>query len=154
MRDKLISTTLTGWVLLGFIFAATGGTNARAAGLKLEVQLLWGTNDEKSPDPKHRPVEPDVQKKLNELPLKFTHYFMVNKSAFEVPAGGTKKEPISEKCAIEVKDLGQSKVEVSLFGKGQQVVNRTQSLPKGETLVLGGNAPNSTAWLVVLKRIE
>jgi len=33
-------------------------------------------------------------------------------------------------------------------------VKRKQSLPKGEMLVLGGNAPNSTAWLVALKRIE
>jgi hypothetical protein len=41
-----------------------------------------------------------------------------------------------------------------LFGKGEQVVKRTQSIPKGETLALGGNAPNSTAWLVVLRRKE
>jgi hypothetical protein len=45
-------------------------------------------------------------------------------------------------------------VEVSLVGKGKDVAKRTQKLPKGETLVLGGNAPNATAWLVVLKRLE
>jgi hypothetical protein len=34
------------------------------------------------------------------------------------------------------------------------VVRRIQKLPKGEILVFGGNAPNATAWLVILKRIE
>jgi hypothetical protein len=53
-----------------------------------------------------------------------------------------------------VKKLAGSEVEVSLMGKGKEVVKRKQSLPKGEMLVLGGNAPNSTAWLVLLKRIE
>jgi hypothetical protein len=33
-------------------------------------------------------------------------------------------------------------------------VKRTQALPKGEILVLGGNAPNASAWLVILKRID
>jgi hypothetical protein len=27
-------------------------------------------------------------------------------------------------------------------------------LPKGEILVLGGNAPNASAWLVIVKRID
>jgi hypothetical protein len=31
-------------------------------------------------------------------------------------------------------------------------LKRTQALPKGETLVLGGNAPNATSWFVVLKQ--
>jgi len=53
-----------------------------------------------------------------------------------------------------VSNINGTEVEVSLIGKGKEVVKRKQSLPKGEMLVLGGNAPNSTAWLVVLKRIE
>jgi hypothetical protein len=31
---------------------------------------------------------------------------------------------------------------------------RTQPLGKGEMIVLGGNAPNSTCWLLTLKRLE
>ncbi len=50
--------------------------------------------------------------------------------------------------------LGGAKLEVVLFGKGKETLRRTQTLPKGEMLVLGGNAPNATAWLIVLKRIE
>ena len=50
-----------------------------------------------------------------------------------------------------MKRLVGHELEVTLIGKGKEVVKRKQSLPKGEMLVLGGNAPNSTAWLVVLE---
>lgn len=129
---------------------------AHAAELKLEAQLIWGTNDEKSPNPKHKPVEPEVRKRLVEdLPLKWKNYFEVNRKAFTVPEKGSKKVEMSDKCAIEVKELDGGKVEVSLFGKaGELVYKRTQALSKGDILALGGNAPDKTAWLVTIKRVE
>ncbi|MEY2429480.1 MAG: hypothetical protein QOJ40_2365 [Verrucomicrobiota bacterium] len=154
MRSKLILAPLLAWVLATGASVTSGGVSPSEPPLKLEVQLIWGTNDPQSPDPKHKPVESAVKKKLNELPLKWTNYFEVNRKAFEVPLSSTTKAPLSEKCALEVKNLGQSMIEVSLVGKGKDVAKRTQKLPKGETLVLGGNAPNATAWLVVLKRLE
>ena len=126
----------------------------QAATLKLEVQLIWGTGDDRSPDPKHKPVEAEVKMKLQDLPLKWSNYFEVNRKDFEVPASGVNKVPLSEKCELEVKSLGGSKLEVALFGRGKETLRRTQRLAKGEILVLGGNAPNATAWLVVLKRME
>jgi hypothetical protein len=68
--------------------------------------------------------------------------------------GGTKEVPVSEKCKLNLTRFIRHEVEVTLIGKGKEVVKRKQSLPKGEMLVLGGNAPNSTAWLVVIKRLE
>ena len=137
-----------------FAFSLLGQTFAQAATLKLQVQLLWGTSDEHSPDPSHKPVDADVKAKLKDLPLKWSNYFEVNRKDFTVAPAGTSKIPLSEKCALEVRDLGGAKLEVVLFGKGKETLRRTQSLPKGEMLVLGGNAPNATAWLVVLKRVE
>jgi hypothetical protein len=154
MRDHASSIKCAAW-LLGLLLVNCAPTSHAAAGeMKLEVQLLWGTNDKQSPDPKHGPVDADVQKKLKELPLKWSNYFLVNRKQADVSANGTARVPLSEKCAIEVKNLGHSTVEVSLFGKGEKLLGRTQALPKGEVLVLGGNAPNATSWLVVLKRLE
>jgi len=133
---------------------ACGESRSQAATLKLQVQLVWGTNDDRSPDPKHKPVESDVREKLKELPLKWSNYFEVNRKGFEVSPAGVIRIALSEKCKVEVRSLGSSKLEVTLFGKGKETLKRTQSLPNGEMLVLGGNAPNSTAWLVVLKRME
>src|SRR5437867_1575848 len=164
MRARLFPAILLTWVVAAVFWLGAGGKCAQAdevklevqaaADLKLEVQLLWGTNDKTSPDPKHKPVDAQVEKKLKQLPLKWSHYFVVKSVRFEVPHGGVKRVALSEKCEWEVRDLGNSKVEVTHFGKGQQVWKGAQALPKGETLVLGGNAPNETAWLAVLKRIE
>jgi hypothetical protein len=61
---------------------------------------------------------------------------------------------LSDKCKIEVKHIDGKNIEVSLIGKGKPTVKVPQPLPKGDMLVLGGNAPDSTGWLVALKRIE
>jgi hypothetical protein len=140
--------------LAALAFFTYGAPRLEAAGLKLEAQLVWGTNDDRSPDPKHKPVEPEVKQKLKELPLKYSNYFEVNRKSLEVLPASLSKVSLSDKCQLEVRSLGGSRIEVTLFGKGKETLKRTQPLPKSEMLVLGGNAPNSTAWLVVIKRIE
>jgi hypothetical protein len=136
--------------------ALLGAAQTTHAGdMKLDAQLLWGTDDSKPPEGKHyTPVEPALKKKLKELPLKWNNYFEVRKKSIEVAPGAVKREAMSDKCELEISNLGKDKVEVRLFGKGKQVMNRKQALPKGEILVLGGNAPNSTAWLVAVRRLQ
>jgi hypothetical protein len=156
MRPKLTWSCLLVWcsALAGWLALDPPRVAAAEANLKLEAQLIWGTNEGHSSDARHKPVDPEIRKKLQELPLKWTNYFVINRQAFDVPGKGPTKVSMSEKCEIEVRNLGNSTVKVSLFGKREHVVEGTQALPKGETLVLGGNAPNATTWLVVLKRID
>jgi hypothetical protein len=154
MRHRQIPTALLAGCVGAFAFFGFGQLNLQAATVKLEVLLVWGTNDDHSPNPKHKPVEAEVKEKLKELPLKWTHYFEVTRKSVELPPSSSNKVPLSPKCELQVKSLGGSRLEVILFGKGKETLRRTQALPKGEMLVLGGNAPNATAWLVVLKRIE
>lgn len=126
-----------------------------AGDLKLEAQLVWGTNDKKAPNPDIKPVEEEVQKKLAELPLRWTNFFEINRKQFDVPRSKSGKTSLSEKCAVEVKSLEGKKVEVIWYNKKGELVGRqTQPLGKGEMVVLGGNAPNSTCWLLTLKRLE
>lgn len=61
---------------------------------------------------------------------------------------------MSKSCEIRVKNLGNDRVEIELFGKGKSVEKRTQALPKGKLLLLGGNAEHSTCWFVVLKQVD
>jgi hypothetical protein len=125
-----------------------------AGDYRIEAQLIWGTTNAASPNAAHKPVAPAVGEKLKQLPLKWTHYFTVTNVVITLPAATKKREALSPKCDIEVRDAGKSKFEVALFGKGAEVFRHTQALPKGEVLLLGGNAPNATCWLVALKRIE
>ena len=155
MRAKLIRATSLLWFSTALVLLAGAQIQVQAADMKFKAFLLWGTDDSKPPEGKaYKAVDPEVSQKLKDLPLKWAHWFQVNQVDFAVPAGATKEAPISEHCKLIVKQLAGSEIEVSLVGKGKEVVKRKQSLPKGEMLVLGGNAPNSTAWLVLLKRIE
>src|SRR5579862_5703629 len=121
---------------------------------KIEVQLLWGTDSDTSPNPNHKPVEPDVHKRLKALTMRWSHYFVVTNVTLSVTRGKSARTPISAKCASEVKDLGQHNLEISYFGRDKKVVKQTQALPRGEMLFYGGNAPGTNAWLVMLKRLE
>ena len=108
------------------LFLGEGRLIARSPSSRFEVQLIWGTNESRSPDPKHKPVEPEIRKKLEELPLKWSHYFEVKRKIFVVPPFESRREALSEKCALEIKNLGGERVEVSLIGKGERVVRRSQ----------------------------
>jgi len=152
-----IRTTLALGVILGMAAIFLAGPvpdSCIAAELELEAQLIWGTNDAKSPDPAHKPVAQDVANKLKSLPFKWEHYFEVTRKRFKVPESGVHSETMSKDCEIRVKNLGNSVVELSLVGRGENVGKITQALPKGELLVIGGNAPNFTAWFVVLRQAE
>jgi hypothetical protein len=154
MKSVFPSVARFGWLAAALLFSAVLVNGATAADLKLEAQLIWGTKEPKSPNPKHKPVDADVRKKLDSLPLKWSHYFEVNRKQFEVSPTNTKWVDLSEKCAVEVKNLGANKVEVSLVGKGRTVWRGIQSFPPNEILVLGGNAPDDSGWLVALKRVD
>jgi hypothetical protein len=154
MKLKLTPVASLVWGAAVFLLLAVSGEGAFAADLKLEAQLIWGTNDPKSPDPKHKPVGPEVARKLRRLPFKWENYFEVTRKQLVVPSGAVKSEAMSKDCEIRVKNLGNSTVEVSLFGKGKPVGKITQALPKGELLVTGGNAENFTAWFVVLRQTD
>jgi hypothetical protein len=155
MRAKLGTVATLMWIAAALAFSAGGELKASGAESKLQTQLVWGTDDAKAPEGKdYKPVEPAIGKKLKELPLKWKNYFEVKRIDFSVAPAVLKKVPLSEKCGINVLSQGNESFEFSLIGKGKEVVKRTQALGKGEVLVLGGNAPNSTAWLVIVKRVE
>ena len=144
-----------GGIYIALLLLGCAEMHAQSAEMKLQAYLLWGTDDSKPPEGKnYKPVDPEIKNKLRELPLKWTNWFEVNHKDVSVQQGANMEVPISEKCQVTLKRLGVAELEVSLIGKGKEVVKRKQSLPKGEMLVLGGNAPNATAWLVVLKRVE
>ena len=123
--------------------------------MKLQAFLLWGTDDTKLPaDKKYQPPNQEIRQKLKALPLKKTNWFEVNRVEFPVLQGKTNEVVMSDKCQVKVRRLAGSELEIVLIGKGIEVVRQKQALPKGEILLLGGNAPNSTCWMVALKQIE
>jgi len=150
---KLVSKRIVFALMFLTALLVGGAVGALANDLKFQLQLVWATDDAGPPAGKdYKPVGPKLKSQLHAL--KWKNYFEVKRIDFSLEPGSTKKVPISEKCQLDVHDLGGSNVEVVLFGKGKEVARVKQALPKGEILVPAGNAPNETAWLAVLKRVE
>lgn len=155
MRSKFTAALRCGGLALMVPLLGLGGAPAQAADARFEAQLIWATNDKKSPNPNHKQAEAEVRKRLAKLPLKWANYFEVNRSAFTVSLGGTNRAVMSEKASIEVKLLDARRVEVSLHGKkGDVCTKHTQPMPKDEILVFGGESPGENAWLLTLKRTD
>ena len=67
MKPNPISSAAWVWCSAAFALMAGGELRLEAAGLKFQAQLVWGTSDDRSPDPKHKPVEPEVRQKLERV---------------------------------------------------------------------------------------
>jgi hypothetical protein len=153
MKPKIFSLGRPVGVVFLFLCIAV---SARAAqgDLKLEAQLIWGTNDSPTKDGTNLLVKPNLEKKLKRLPFKWERYYVMHTQSFSAAENQTAKVTMSTDCEIAVKNIGNSRVELSLVGKGKSVGKITQSLDKGQTLVTGGNADNLTGWFIVLRQEE
>jgi hypothetical protein len=134
-------------------FSLTLGA-AIAAERKVEARLIWATNDEKSPNPKHKALDGDLAKKLHDMPLKWKNYFEVNRMVFTINDARYTNIVMSKKCSIEVKDKGGNNVTVKLYGEGKQVNRVDKPLPKGEVLTIGGDAKDNNAWLITVRPVS
>jgi hypothetical protein len=141
--------------LLALCLFATGlRVESAQAGdaLTIQAQLVWGTNDPESPNPKHKPVDAELAKKLSKAPYRWKYYFEVKRLDTTLALGETKPLSMSEKCKIDIKNMGGEKVEVKLYGEGKPVSKHVEKLVNDWPLVLSGNAKNDTAWLVVIQK--
>ncbi len=122
MRMNLFfATRLVCVVIIGLMFA---GMTARAGekDLKLEVQLVLGTNEAQT---NATPVSPGIEKKLKRLPLKWGSYFVVSAEKFSLAKNATNQMTLGGSEMI-VKNLGGEKVELTMIDRGKI----TQSLKK------------------------
>ena len=152
---KLHTASIPVRVALGLLAGVFLAQAARAQALKVEAQLIWGTNDPQSPDPTHKAIEASLARKLSNSPYRWKNYFEVNRVVVDVPVSVTKSNvPISKQCELDIKNLGASQVEVTLHGNGKRVSSHRESLANGWQLILSGDAKNDTAWLVVIKKLD
>lgn len=156
MRPKTIPVSLLLWISTTVLLLAGAPLRALAADIQGEAILVWGTTNSAPPAGKsYKPVDEECLRKLKALPLKWSHWYEVRRARFSAAPGVEQGVTISDKCQLTVKNLSaHSDLEVVLIGKGKEVVRRKQSLPVGEMLVVGGNAPDSTSWLVIIKRLQ
>ena len=125
---------------------------AESSGLRVEAILVWATHVAKTNDASLKPLEAQLTKKLRSA-YKWDLYYEVRRK--EVTVSGKDPTPvqISEKCSLDIKHLGEHRVEVHLTGKGKAVSRSVESLAHGYLMVLGGDDKNDTAWLIVIREL-
>jgi hypothetical protein len=139
------------WAVMGLMAVTLFAGTARAESGRVEVILVWATNDERSPDPKHKPVDAELARKLGKSPYRWKNYFEVNRQKLAIPTSQAKKDiKISDKCTLDIRNLGNDWMEIKLYGDGRLISTHKEELP----LILAGDAKNDTAWLVVIKKVE
>lgn len=144
MHRRLILLLLTSMLAL----CSTG--RASASDLKLEIRLIWGTNDETSPNPDHKPVDSKTTGTLSKA-FKWKKYFLVNSEKVDVASRATKKVKLSDHSSVEVRELEGDKIEINVIGKGKVVRKITEPLTKDGTMVIAGEDKNDCAWFIVIK---
>jgi len=138
--------------LLALFLFAIATVSVSAEELKLEAKLIWGTNDDKSPDPSHKPVDPDMAEKLRKV-FKWKNYFVVTNQVKIVPSRGSNRFELSKQCAIEVTELEGPRVEVKLIGEGKEVNKTIKTISKGESITFGKDDKNDCAWFAIITQL-
>jgi hypothetical protein len=146
-----------GWIC----FAVWVGIVERVDGAeqKLRVQLVWGTNEAEAPAKDLKPLDEGIRDKFLRQ-LRWKHYFVVKAVTAQSNAKEYQRLDLSEKCAVEIKELADRQMEVRIFSlksatESKLVATRKVSLDdlrKGHLFVYGGDSKDrwDDAWLVVI----
>jgi len=137
-----------------FLALAMLATTALAVGaedLKLQAKLIWGSNDNPE-DIRHKPVNHELAGTLERM-FKWRNYYEITNEIGTIALNKSFDFKMSSRCTLKIKNLGNSRVEVSCIGEGKQVSKGTHTLP-AKWLVLGGNDTNNTAWFVGLRALD
>lgn len=149
-KNGWLSAVVLGLALM-FVWNCPGAV--RAADLKLEVKLIWGTNDETSPDPSHKKLDSTLTKWLGNK-YKWKNYFEVNRQVVTISPSAVRSVILSKACQVDIRYLGGSRIEVKLHGNGKLVLTGTHTLPQNDRLVIAGDGKNDSAWFIAFKLLS
>jgi hypothetical protein len=129
-------------------FALFAAAHASAQEIKVEARLIWGSDSETNTNRKIE--DPRLNEDLSRI-FKWKTYYQITNRIAAIPANETRPLEMSSKCVLNVKNLGDSRIEVSCFGNGKWVSKGAYSLTSGKWLTLGGADRNDTAWFIVMR---
>src|SRR2546422_6359713 len=132
------------------ILALTFAVPVHAANLQVEAKLVWGSNDQ-SKD--HKAVDSALAEKLQAC-FKWKYYYLMNTVVTNVPSRATRALKMSDPCTIEITELEGPRIEVKVIGKGKPVSKTVKQIVKGESITIGGDAENNSAWFIVITQLE
>ena len=146
-------------LLAATIFSSAGASFA--AEVKLRVQLAWGTDGEKPAGKDLTQLDPKSREKLRHL--RWKNYWVVKTEETTV-SSTARRLTLSDKCAVDLKDIGNGHLEVRIFdlkpGAEPKFVKSIQhaikALREGEYCVIAGDdrANWENAWFVIITAVK
>ena len=148
---------------IAFIVAFGLFSTAVSAGeLRLRAQLAWGTDDAKPSGQNLKEMDPKLREKFRHL--RWKNYFIVKSELNSIPAKTTKHVVLSDKCAVDLMDLGEGNAKITVFSlrPGSPPLEvKSENLPidklkSGYVWAFGGDTKEKwdDAWLVVVTAEE
>jgi hypothetical protein len=151
MSISFVSKSAAGFC---FLFLLAFSPAAMAEDIKVDAQLIWGTDDDKAPDPKTKRVDAELAKKLGNI-FKWKNYFIITRQTVPIPSRQTKKVEMSKKCTVEITEMEGPRVEVKIYGEGKLLhAVKAAMVPGGDALIYAGDDQNACAWFVVLQAVR
>jgi hypothetical protein len=135
-----------------------GTASAAASDLKLHTRLVWGTDQGQPAGKNLQEIDDKTRAKLHQF--KWKHYWVMNQCTADTNAKEHTKVSLSDKGAVDFKDLGNGSVEIRLYDlktgsepKRVKVVQHSiEALKKGELCILAGDDKETwdNAWFVII----
>jgi hypothetical protein len=118
--------------------------------MHLEAKLIWGSND--GTDKVHHALvtDPKLSADLHRI-FKWSNYYEITNKSVEIADNKSSVLQMSQKCKLEVKNLGKNWIDIQCIGNGKPVTKGKHSLAPGKWFTLAGNDKNNTAWFVVMR---
>lgn len=149
---RQFALALLGGLVAGFPIAAS------ASDFKIKAQLAWGTDDSKPQGKELQELDPKLREKFRHL--RWKNFFVVKAETTAITGKATQRVTLSEKCSLDVKDLGDGNLEIRILSVktgGQATVVKTEACPiaklkAGHIFAFAGDTKEKwdDAWLVIV----
>ena len=132
------------------VFVGGGFVVAQADPITVQAHLVLGASTEQKGKTE---VSNVIRKRLAKV-FKWMKYYELRSRRLGIVDGATKTAKLSKTAKIEVSNLKNGKVAVSLFSEGKMLVQKSQALKIGSCMVLAGESGSDSAWFIVLSKVK
>ena len=138
------------WCLIGFVLAGMVAGAAEDQPLKLYVQLIRATNDERPASPDWKAAGPRLKQRLTPA-FGWKHYWQVSLQEILVERGKITQVPLTPARRLEIDRVGEDVIELRVFHR-EQLTKRIRHPLSRKMAITGWEIEHKEAGFVVVRR--
>ena len=130
------------------VFVGGGFVVAQADPITVQAHLVLGTSKEQEGKTEFSNT---IRKRLAKV-FKWMKYYELRSKRLVIVDGAKKSTKLSKTAKIELSNLKNGRIGISLFSEGKMLVQKSQKLKSGSCMVLAGESGTDSAWFIVLSK--